>query len=93
MYPKQHSSVSEYEVDDDLVLYDPRNDNAHILNGTAAVVWWLCDGEHTPEQIASELAGLYELNPATVMTDVQTALASLEKARLVTWSDKKAQEA
>lgn len=81
--PRQQESISEYEVGDEVILYDPRSDNVHVLNGTAAVVWWLCDGEHTVEQIAGELAGLYELTPAKVIGDVQSALDSFKNADLI----------
>ncbi len=83
--PTQVSSISEYEVDDDVLLYDPRSDDVHVLNGTAAVIWWLCDGDHTPAQIVDELAGMYELLPETVSADVEAALGSFKVAGLVSW--------
>jgi PqqD family protein of HPr-rel-A system len=82
--PRQATRITEYEVGDELVLYDPRNDYAHILNGTAAVVWWLCDGEHTEDQIAGELAAAYDLAPSRVIDDVRNTLETFRKAGLVT---------
>jgi hypothetical protein len=82
--PRQAASITEYELDDDVVLYDPRNDSAHVLNGTAAFVWSLCDGDHTIEQIADELGGVFKLSPGKVLADVQAALKNFGDAGLVT---------
>jgi hypothetical protein len=45
------------ELDDELVVYDQENDQAHRLNGTAARVWKLCDGSRGVPELAAELAG------------------------------------
>ncbi len=42
--------------DDGLVVYDQRSDAAHSLRPDVAAVWRLCDGNATPQQIASRLA-------------------------------------
>ncbi len=81
--PRQVASITEYELDDDVVLYDARNDSAHVLNGTAAFVWSLCDGDHTPEQIADELGGVFKLSPGKVLPDVQATLKQFSEAGLV----------
>jgi hypothetical protein len=35
----------------ELMIYDPENDSAHILNLTAAAIFRLCDGKHSFEDI------------------------------------------
>lgn len=42
-------------VRDEVVVYDFRSNRARCLNPTAAAVFRLCDGTHTPRQIAAEL--------------------------------------
>ncbi len=37
-------------MDDGYVIYHAVEDMAHYLNPTAAVVFELCDGEHTPSR-------------------------------------------
>ena len=82
-HPRQGQHVTESEMEDDLVLYNPTRDTAHILNKTAAAVWWLCDGEQAPEDICAELANLYGMEPAAVRPDVEEVLAGFREAGLV----------
>ncbi len=82
-HPRQGQHVTEYEMEGDLVLYNPTRDTAHILNKTAALVWWLCDGEQSPEHICAELAEIHGIEPAAVHQDVETVLAGFREAGLV----------
>jgi len=42
-------------LDDDVIIYDTENNQAHALNPLAARIWKHCDGEHT----VADLAGLF----------------------------------
>ena len=81
--PRQAPQLVEYEVEDDLVVYDPRKDLAHILNPTAAAVWWLCDGERLLKDIPVRVAGLYGMEPREVDRDVNEILSGFRKAGLL----------
>lgn len=41
------------EVDDELVVQDTANNQVHLLNDTAAVIWKLCDGKTGVTEIAA----------------------------------------
>ena len=43
------------EVDDEVLVYDLKADQAHCLNKTAALVWKNCDGETSIQGIARRL--------------------------------------
>jgi hypothetical protein len=43
----------------ELLLYDAKSDEVHILNETAMQVWGLCDGKHEEGQITAELQRRY----------------------------------
>ncbi len=43
-------------IKDELLIYDLERNEAHCLNGIAAVVWDLCDGERTVSEIAQVVA-------------------------------------
>src|SRR4051812_32599420 len=60
---------------DELLVYDSERDRAHSLNGTAARVWELCDGERDPAALA-DAAGVSE-------DDVWRALTQLDERRLL----------
>ncbi len=81
--PRAVDRVIEHEVEEDLVLYDPSRDAVHILNTTASVVWWLCDGQRTQEEIVARVASLYGVKPAAVAGDVQEVLCRLRDAGVV----------
>lgn len=44
------------ELPDEVLVYDMDRNEVHCLNGTAARVWGLCDGEHTVVEIAQIVA-------------------------------------
>jgi PqqD family protein of HPr-rel-A system len=73
----------------DLVLYDPSNGDVHMLNATAANVFQLCDGSHTPEEIARALVESFEgVDYARAYEDVKSALDTLEAKNLVVRLDR-----
>ena len=75
--PRARDDVVFRSVSGDWVLYDPRSQDLHVLNVTAAAVWSFCDGSSTPDAIARELAERLDDAPApeVVRRDVETALA------------------
>src|SRR5262245_41272783 len=44
------------QMDGETLIYDLRNNKAHCLNRTAALVWDRCDGETTVEEIRGALS-------------------------------------
>jgi hypothetical protein len=60
----------------EIALYDPVADVLHVLNPTAALIWDLCDGEHTPDDMAQVIHSRFRVSPHhDVMQDVQRTLA------------------
>src|SRR6266851_3883161 len=69
------------EVDDEVLVYDLKNDKAHCLNDTAAKVWKNCDGKKSIGEIQASLA-----DEASAPVDegvVWLALDQLEKFKLL----------
>ncbi|MFN3651515.1 MAG: PqqD family protein [Armatimonadota bacterium] len=66
---------------DEVLFYDLRRHRAHRLNRTAALVWKLCDGNTSVEEIAAGLER--ELGTAVPGGVVQDALAELREAELL----------
>ena len=59
--PRAVADLDVNEADDGLVIYDPGRDRVHHLNPTAALVFLLCDGQHSPAQMAEELSEVFAL--------------------------------
>jgi len=77
---RKKSHILSEELDDEKVLYDPKTQNTYALNPMAAVIWDLCDGEHTPAQIAEEVLSVLEADQSQVLSDViRTVNEFLEK--------------
>lgn len=50
-----------HEVDDGIVVYQPAADRVHYLNQSAAVVFELCTGENSEDEIADLVRSAWDL--------------------------------
>ena len=82
--PRPREGVQALPLDDELVLYDPKDAQAHVLNATAAHIWTLCDGARTIEALAHSVAAAYALDYTQVHNDVHGLITSLANAGLLT---------
>ena len=74
------------EIDDEKVVYDPRTGEVHYLNATAALVFELCDGSGSVQEIAGDLAEAFGLPEDEVVGQVEGLVASLREAGLLAGS-------
>ena len=58
----------------ELLLYPPGGESAHALSPSARIVWELCDGTRTIEQMCDELAPDVGRPAAELVTDVTVAI-------------------
>jgi hypothetical protein len=72
--PVRARHVAQRAVDGELVLYNPETQHVHVLNGTAAYVWTLCDGRHLPVEIVQELVEHYPESRPDIEQDVVATL-------------------
>jgi hypothetical protein len=59
--PTASPGLEVNEVADGLVIYDGEQERVHYLNVTAGVVFSLCTGASTAEEIADEVGAVYGL--------------------------------
>lgn len=83
--PERVPVITENKIENELVLFDPRSDAAHVLNPTAALVWYFCDGTLSPTGIAEEVAKLFEEAPPTLSDDVTKTIKEFMAAGIVRW--------
>ena len=74
--PVPATGLDVHEVEDGLVVFDAATDRVHYLNPTASVVFSLCDGTRTTDEIAELLRSAWDLD-ATPNDDVATCLVQL----------------
>jgi Coenzyme PQQ synthesis protein D (PqqD) len=73
----RQSRVVFTRAGDSALLLDPASGNYFSLTDVGARIWELCDGEHTLDEIADELAGEYDAAPETIRTDARDLLEEL----------------
>ncbi len=71
-------------VGKDLALCSPAGTELHVLNETAAKVFQLCDGSHTPEDMAETLVESFNgVKYDRAYEDVKKILIMLEEKDIV----------
>jgi hypothetical protein len=81
---RRSDRVVERVVDGELVLYDTTRHRVHVMNPTAAWIWRLCEGGHSPADIVSALVDRYPgADRATVEADVGEILARFQAEGLL----------
>lgn len=75
--------VLETEIDNDISVYDPLNEQVTTLNATASDIWRLADGSHTLEQIVDLLAKAYGVSKAGIGNEVEETVDKLISAGLL----------
>jgi len=69
------------EMDNELVVYDSQRAQANVLNHTAAVIWKLCDGKTSVNEIAQRAS--HSLNTPVDAAFVWYTLNELSKKNLL----------
>jgi hypothetical protein len=86
-FPRVRVDCLSRQLDDEVVIYDPKRHKGHCLNPTAAAVWKLCDGKSSPAQIAGALSR--QLSARVDQRVVQLALQQLADAHLLVKANEK----
>ncbi|MBM4457729.1 MAG: PqqD family protein [Chloroflexi bacterium] len=82
--PLRRSDVIGQHAGRETLLYDPVADAVHTLNPTAWAVWELCDGRHTPADMATHLrAAFADVSDQDVDADVLAILAVFAREELI----------
>ena len=68
-------------IADELIIFSEQDNATYSLNGPAAVIWRLLDGERTGSDILSRLEEAYESGPTA--GEVATTLRGLRSTGLI----------
>ncbi len=73
--PKR-KNVRAIQVEGETMLHDPAVQKVYVLNLTAALIWSLCDGDHTLEQMVDAVKTQFsQTTEADISQDVDQTLA------------------
>ena len=68
-------SVVSRKLGRETVLYDQETRAIHVLNSTGILVWELCDGRHSPEEIEQALREEFGAGEKTgILEDVRNII-------------------
>jgi len=86
--PQARVDLRIVDLENEMLVYDERARQVHILNATARWIWLLCDGTHATEEIVEEVGRMYPGTPPdTIRRDVEETLEALGTKRLLVWTE------
>ena len=72
------------EMINEVVLYSDQHKAIHVLNATARLIWSLCDGEHTLEEMEMAIRSNFSVPVEyDVRADIQRTLEELASQKLL----------
>jgi hypothetical protein len=78
--PKPTPDCRLERLDHEVLLYCPATASTLFLNETAALVWDLCDGTRTVDEILDLLRGAYPESADSLPADVERALGHFSES-------------
>jgi hypothetical protein len=83
--PLRANQVAAKELGDEVVLYLTDGSAVHVLNRSAFLIWSLCDGQHTVQEMEQALKDRYAIpDQVNVAADVRACLTQLADKQLLT---------
>lgn len=82
--PVRRDEASAVQLDDNVALYDEVGQLLILLNVSAAVVWELCDGSTTVDEMVRQLAAAHPDDVGVIGEDIRQTVRKLADLGLVT---------
>ena len=84
MKPCRRKDIVLKKLGKERLLYDPTTDKAHTLNPTASLIWSLCDGRHSLQEIRKAIQENFSLKGTVeVEKDILKNLKELQELGLL----------
>ena len=81
--PLRLGSISDYGLEDEVLLYSSRSERVFSLNSSAKAIWELCDGGHTIIEIGQELGHRFDCSGDELLDDIIDALRKFREHGLL----------
>jgi hypothetical protein len=85
--PIKVKAVASRVLADEAIVVNFTSSFFYNFNPVGTFIWERCDGEHSLNQIAGELAEEYEVSPEEAARDCREFIDSLVEQGLLQWSD------
>ena len=75
---KKQKGIITQDIGDEVVLRNADQKTIHVLNTTARIIWDICDGEHTVEDMEHQLRERFSIpDNVNVLDDILNTLNTL----------------
>lgn len=82
--PRRREDVQAEDLPDgSTLLFDPTNLMTYPISSSASLVWRVCDGRHSKNDIADQIESEYEVDHETAEKDVAKLLEDFDKLGLL----------
>jgi hypothetical protein len=81
--PRKADHLYTHRLGRELIVLDTEANVAHTLNETASLLWSLCDGTRTADDLAAVMLARYRVEDVTARTDVERVLRQLRSLHLL----------
>ncbi len=80
---KKRTDLLVEEIEEEIVIYDPKTHCVHHLNPMARIIWDLYDVCPNSQDITKEIVAVLQTDPLKVEKDVQETLGKLQRKGLL----------
>ncbi|MCP4337732.1 MAG: PqqD family protein [Desulfobulbaceae bacterium] len=80
---KQVEYCIHEEIDNEHIIYNPVSMEACQFNKTSAMIWELCDGKHSIQQISDILEEIFTEQNGDISGDVSSLVKSLVESNVL----------
>lgn len=89
--PIKQSRLITKELKNEFLIIDTRNGQIHSLNKTAAMIWQMCDGKLSIDNMAQHVLEKFDASFDKAKSDVEKILRDFHKKDLIKYPVKKAE--
>ncbi len=86
-YPTSDSSFELEEIDGELLLYSPQSTRSIYMKSSASIIWRLCDGKRTTDEIVALLKEAFPEAEASMEQDVTDSINVFVENKAIELSD------
>lgn len=81
--PKTIEDFKLEEIDGEILLYSPKATQSIYLNPSASIIWQMCSGEFSTQEIIEALQQQFPENKEAIEADVSETLHKLLEAQAI----------
>lgn len=75
------------EMDGEILLFHPSQENIFYTNNTGSLIWQLCDGQRTVAEICQLLSDAYPDAASQIEQDVHNTLSDFATHGAIEWNN------